>query len=197
AQSKVVHLVDHDLLSMTINTQMHNDALERLSISGQSKAGKPFQITLNPEGTSVAVTSEDTAFLTEALGLQSRLQGGTLKGTIAPLTQGRLSPQTKIHLEMNQVTLKRAPVFSRILSLASRSGPLELLTGQGMLMHAIVLDARLGKETFFIDNLEMKNASLGVFFTGQMGLNDDTIRGQGALVPAYAISRIVSSIPLV
>ncbi|MFM7630953.1 MAG: AsmA-like C-terminal domain-containing protein, partial [Alphaproteobacteria bacterium] len=197
AQSKVVHLVDHDLFGMMLDTQMHNDALERLSLSGQSKAGKPFQITLNPEGTSVAVTSEDTAFLTEALGLQSRLQGGTLKGTIAPLTQGRLTPNTKIHAEMNQVTLKRAPIFSRILSLASLSGPLELLTGQGMLMHTIILDARLGKETFFIDNLEMKNASLGVFFTGQMGLNDDTIRGQGALVPAYALSRIVSFIPLV
>ncbi|MFM7622126.1 MAG: hypothetical protein ACKO57_04050, partial [Alphaproteobacteria bacterium] len=64
AQSKVVHLVDHDLFGMMLDTQMHNDALERLSLSGQSKAGKPFQITLNPEGTSVAVTSEDTAFLT-------------------------------------------------------------------------------------------------------------------------------------
>ena len=197
AQSQMVHLVDHDLLNMALDTHMHNDALERLSLSGRSKTGKPFAITLNPEGTSVAVTSEDTAFLTEALGLQSRLQGGTLKGTIAPLNQGRLSPKTKIHLEMNQVTLKRAPIFSRILSLASLSGPLELLTGQGMLMHTIVLDARLGKETFFIDNLEMKNASLGVFFTGQMGLNDDSIGGKGALVPAYALSRIVSFIPLV
>ena len=42
----------------------------------------------------------------------------------------------------------------------------------------------------------MKNASLGVFFTGKMGLNDDIIVGKGALVPAYALSRIVSSIPL-
>ncbi len=196
AQSKVVHLADHDVLNVVLDTKMHNDAIERLSLSAQSGAKKPFKIALNPEGTSVDVNSEDTTFLTEALGLQSRLQGGTLKGTIAPLTQGRLTPQTKIHLEMNQVTLKRAPVFSRILSLASLSGPLELLTGQGMLMNAIVLDARLGTDTFFIDNFEMKNASLGVFFTGKMGLNDDIIVGKGALVPAYALSRIVSSIPL-
>jgi hypothetical protein len=97
---------------------------------------------------------------------------------------------------MRDAVLKRAPIFSRVLSLASLSGPLELLTGQGMLMNEINLDARLGKETFFIDNLEMKNASLGVFFTGQLGVNDETITGQGALVPAFALSRIVSSIPL-
>jgi hypothetical protein len=196
AQSKVVHLADHDVLNVVLDTKMRNDAIERLSLSAQSGAKKPFKIALNPEGTSVDVNSEDTTFLTEALGLQSRLEGGTLKATMAPLTKGRLTPQTKIHLEMNQVTLKRAPVFSRILSLASLSGPLELLTGQGMLMHKINMDARLGKETFFIDNLEMKNASLGVFFTGKMGLNDDSIVGKGALVPAYALSRIVSSIPL-
>ena len=196
AQSKVVHLADHDVLNVVLDTKMRNDAIERLSLSAQSGAKKPFKIALNPEGTSVDVNSEDTTFLTEALGLQSRLEGGTLKATMAPLTKGRLSPQTKIHLEMDQVTLKRAPVFSRILSLASLSGPLELLTGQGMLMHKINMDARLGKETFFIDNLEMKNASLGVFFTGKMGLNDDSIVGKGALVPAYALSRIVSSIPL-
>ena len=144
----------------------------------------------------MAVNSEDTTFLTEALGLQSRLEGGTLKASMEPLIRGRLTPETKLHLEMDQVTLKRAPILGRILSLASLSGPLEILTGQGMLMHNIRLDARLGKETLFIDNLEMKNASLGIFFTGKMGLNDDSIVGKGALVPAYALSRIVSFIPV-
>jgi hypothetical protein len=196
ADTKTLHLIEHDFAAVSVDLDMRNNTIQRLLASGKSKTGKPFQIILNPDRTAVSVRSEDTTFLTETLGLQSRLQGGTLTATIAPLSDGRLTPETKIRAEMRNAVLKRAPIFGRILSLASLSGPLELLTGQGMLMNEINLDARLGKETFFMDNLEMKNASLGVFFTGQLGVNDETITGKGALVPAFALSRIVSAIPL-
>ena len=185
------------LLSKVISDiDVTENGINRLVITGDIN-NKPFSFNINPAKDTVTLKSDDSGLLTAALNIDSDLQGGKLQAVISPLENGKPTEKTKIKIEITDSTLMRAPILARILSIASLSGPLELLTGRGMLMNSINVVARLKSSDIILDNIEMKNASLGLFFTGTTNINTNAINGKGAIVPAYALSKIVSSIPLV
>ena len=99
--------------------------------------------------------------------------------------------------EINDFRLVNQPALARLLSIATFTGLIDLLTGEGFLFQRFI-----GKFTKTSGRLDIPLAraygpSLGLTATGSLDQTLDTIDLKGTIVPAYGINSILGNIPLI
>jgi len=89
----------------------------------------------------------------------------------------------------------RAPLFARLLSVASLSGANALLTGQGIPFTVLKADVVYGSDSIAVSNLRAYGGALGINVDGKVDNRANTIDASGTLVPAYTINSVLGYIP--
>jgi uncharacterized protein YhdP len=163
--------------------------------------GPPGRFTLGvrPAGglESFSLTSNDVGALTRAMGWFANGQGGSLEMTGTGDFSG--SAHTfETQVEIADVTITKAPVLARILTLASLSGIRRTLLDEGMRFSRISAHVLGDPNTMDITDLVAVGDSMGIAANGSLDLADNTISCAGSLVPAYyGINPVIEKIPLV
>jgi hypothetical protein len=101
------------------------------------------------------------------------------------------------HIEGEDYSLVRAPVFARILSLPSLSGAGIMLAGSGIPFSTLRGDFAYSDNHLVLDNLLAYGGAIGVTSNGVADLGRDRLDLQGTIVPAYALNSIIGNIPLI
>ena len=105
----------------------------------------------------------------------------------------------KGHAKMRDFALVNTPVFAKILSLASLTGIVDMLRGEGLTFTHLNAPFTY---TFSTKNLETTEARMfgsvvGVTVSGSYNLVDEGLDAKGMIIPAYGLNTFIGNIPLV
>lgn len=89
-----------------------------------------------------------------------------------------------------------APLFAKLLSVASFSGIGGLLSGEGIPFTRLYGDFTLADGKLELRDMRAYGGAIGVTANGTVDLAGDALDLSGTLVPAYTINSILGSIPL-
>ena len=120
------------------------------------------------------------------------LKGGTLKVQKEYLSKNKSITEVKIE----NFYLREMPLLTKILSVASLTGALDILDGKGIFFKEALIKYELIDNELKILECYGTGPSLGFVIEGKVG-KDDFKSLNGSLAPANTINNIVREIPLV
>ncbi len=152
-----------------------------------------FALTSGAAGRTFSGSSEDGGSVVRAIGLFDDIVGGQLE------IAGVLDPEGTAHglAEISNFKLVDAPLVARLLSVASLTGVLDELRGEGISFKTLRVPFIYGGSTLAIEDGEMFGNSLGLTGQGRYDLALSSINFDGTLIPAYVINSALNSIPLI
>lgn len=140
------------------------------------------------------ITDDFGAFL-RLIDLSDNIRGGRfqLAGTVVDEGAHRVLQGT---IDGANYRLVDAPLFARLLSVASFSGIASLLRGQGIPFSRLSGDVTYRGASITVDNLRAYGGAIGVNASGSVDRAAQTIDVSGTLVPAYALNSVLGNIPV-
>jgi hypothetical protein len=201
------------------NLQIENDGLRirALTLTGDLVDGKagadkeakadaqtdvktptPFEIRLTPDGQvrRLAATSNDAGRMLKTFGIFDDMVGGrlTLAGEIDDKLEG--SP-FKGRLTVKDYRIVNTPVLAEILTAASLTGIVNVLSGEGIGFTDLDAPVALKDDTLTITDARAYGPDLGLTMKGTINIATNDANLEGTIVPAYAINSILGNIPVV
>jgi len=173
--------------------------LHKMSMVGNYGTSRDVRMKLNfePRGNEyiLDVDSNNAGSTLKVLRLYDNMKGGNLK-IEAKRDKYR---NFKGYAKIRDFSLVNMPVLAKVLSLASLTGILDTLTGEGL--RFTHLDAPF-TYTFSTKDLateaaRMHGSVLGISVKGSYNMVDEAIDAKGMLIPAYGLNTFIGNIPLV
>ncbi|MEQ9609747.1 MAG: AsmA-like C-terminal domain-containing protein [Kiloniellaceae bacterium] len=184
-------------------------AAEKLSpVSAAAGAAQPIaaeltrrylQLSFAPDasgsGQRLLAQSDDLGALLRATNITDTVVGGRIQVT------GRSAGPTPTHpiiakVEARDFVMVKAPAMAKLLTVASFTGVLDLLRGEGIPFQGMDGEFVLDDGVATTELMRIYGASLGFTAKGQIDFDRDAIDLQGVVVPAYSINNFLSKIPL-
>ena len=144
----------------------------------------------------ILITAENAGALLRALDITNDVVGGTLnlKGTFRDDEEDRpLSGD----LMINEFHVVNAPPLAKLLTIATLTGALELLSGQGLPFDQLHAPFVYQNEKISLNKARASGLSLGLTIDGVIELNDYEVDLSGTIIPAYIINSIVGHVPVI
>jgi hypothetical protein len=169
-----------------------------MTIDGEVAPSKMMSIRMSPDdnnGRTFSVSASDSGALLKEMDVTGNVIGGTLK------LDGRYDDSDphspfKGKLELRSFHLERAPLLAKVLSVASLTGILNALGGQGIDFSAFDANLTYVNGTAYTDDLLAHGSAIGFTGRGNVDLRGQTIDLQGTVVPAYSLNSVLGNIPL-
>ncbi|MCM1323881.1 MAG: DUF3971 domain-containing protein [Acetobacter sp.] len=173
--------------------------LHRLNLVGNYGSSREVKMKLDfePRGSDYLLTvdSNNAGSTLKVLRLYDNMRGGNLK-IEAKRDKYR---NIKGHAKMWDFALSDTPVVAKVLSLASLTGMVDMLTGEGLTFSHLTAPFTY---TFSTKNLATEGARmfgsvLGMSVSGRYNLVDEDVEAKGLIIPAYGLNKFIGNIPLV
>jgi hypothetical protein len=182
-----------------VKLHREGDYWEWIELDGVLSAGNPIMVRYVPtmEGThELAIEAANAGETLAAFNVTDSVIGGRL--TITGVSNDS-EPDRSIQGRVNitQFRLINAPGLARLLSIATLTGLVDALTGEGFLFTGFRADFEKSGGRIEINDARAHGPSVGVTADGWIDTEKDRIALKGTLVPAYAINSILSNIPLI
>ncbi len=191
------------LTNVSANMQQQNSKIEALNFIGYFTDGMPLAANLSRATNNerhLHVTADHGGEIFVGLGLTQEISDGKLKITAQffdnPILEDKKRISAKGHFRMQEFQLGEVPVFAQILSVASFTGLLDTLQGDGILFERGEFDFRLIDQKWEIMDGIFSGPSLGVTVYGAVDFGTDQISTGGVLVPSYTLNSLLGGIPI-
>ncbi len=175
--------------------------LQRIALRAELGQGHGFSANIFPDDSTpqqdlrLLVTAQDAGLFLRTLGLYRNIRGGELELAARLPRTGATTADGSIRI--SAFSLMRAPVLARLLSVASLTGPLNLLTGQGIAFDGLYAEWTLSEDDVLtLRKGLMAGMSLGLQAEGKIDLHHETLDLNGAIVPVYVLSSVIGYIPI-
>ena len=171
-----------------------HSGLAHISLTGMVSNGDVFQLNMSPDedGRSFSATSGNGGAVLRALGLGDDIVDGDLK--VAGYVQQ--SGAVNGTLNISSFRIVDAPLLARLLSVAALTGIVDELQGNGISFSELNVPFTFYDNVFTIRDGAMYGTSLGLTAQGDYNINQNTLEGEGTLIPAYAVNSAFGSIPI-
>jgi hypothetical protein len=173
---------------------------DKIYFNGALPSGTPIVFSYAPlaeDGTHrLKVETDDGGGAFKTLGIYDSIKGGKL--TITGVTSDAEPHRPmKGQMKMTAFRLLHTPFAVRFLSVATLTGLVDSLTGEGFLFAGA--SAKFAKTRGKVDVTDFRSAgpSIGLTSKGTIDMDANTIDLKGALVPAYALNSILGNIPII
>lgn len=188
---------DYELTDAVLNYRRSRTAIEGISLRGVRPDGDVrFTLQDADSNTRIArLTLPDVSnAVSSFLGIQS-VRGGNLEleATLPPLDLEAPILGTVLATDFK---FQNAPFLAQILSLASLTGFVDALSGEGLSFNELSLDFGLQNQVFTVRDGKLRGPSLGMTGEGEIDLSTRSVDFGGTLVPAYTANSILQDIPL-
>ncbi len=153
-------------------------------------------ITPQPGGRSLAISSGDAGAALRALGVADNLAGGrlVLAGAYDDTKPGAPLSGTATLTEFN---LRTAPAIGRLLQAMTLYGVLDVLRGPGLHFSRMVAPFGWHDQVLHLANARAFSSSLGITAQGDLDLRQRTADVTGTVVPAYFFNQLLGDLPVV
>lgn len=141
----------------------------------------------------LSVDSNNAGSTLKVLRLYDNMVGGTLK-----IEARRLADKKFIgHLAVRDFSIQNAPVVAKLLSVASFTGMLDLLKGDGLIFTHFNAPFEYQYKVLTLKQAKAEGNVVGITTNGTYDRAGDNIKMYGVIAPAYSINRFLGKIPLV
>tara|TARA_Y100000590_G_C15737109_1_gene1018959 strand:- start:1089 stop:4190 length:3102 start_codon:yes stop_codon:yes gene_type:complete len=200
AQVKEIRLGSSRVLNDAIGELFYDsEKINSLNAKGLINAQYPFKFTMSTSDSGereLTLVSKDAGGLAKTTGLFDDAEGGQLN-IKAKIDNADLSPQVEGRMYIENIRLINVPTLARILTLASLTGIINILNGEGVLIVRGDVPFKYDGNNLSINNARAFGPSLGINIDGQIDNLNNKISVTGTLVPAYTINSVLGQIPLV
>ena len=144
----------------------------------------------------LTVHADDVGGLLYSFNLNDTVKGGRLSISAAsdgPIPQNDLAGKIRVR----NFKLVETPLLANLLSVASFTGLLDTLTGNGIRFERMTGDFVLVDGTAKTKLLRVYGPGLGITARGDIDLDDAAVDLEGTIVPAYSVNQLLEKIPLV
>ena len=196
-----------DLMILSETRSLHSlegefnyaESLESLLASGSINGEAPINVELvtTPEGPRrLTIAGTNAGALARTTGLFDDAVGGVLFVS-ASLRESDIGPVIDGRMEITDLRVTRANSLARVLSLASLTGLLDVMTGEGL--HFVRADVPFRFHDGLLEVIDARafGPSLGITLDGEINGDTDEMSMFGTLVPAYTINSVLGEIPLI
>ena len=168
-----------------------------IQASGVLSDEAPVQISLRtePGSRSLAVSSSDAGAFVRSMGIFDNAIGGELD-LIATIDESLPSRPLTGQVEIDGFKVLNAPVLARILTIASLTGLVDLLNGEGISFVKFKAPFTIQDGRLAIKQARAFGPALGVTLEGELNRDQGQVDMQGTLVPAYTLNSVLGNIPL-
>lgn len=189
---------DQQLTNARALVQNKDGEFEHVFLQGTLASGGLLTVLLEPIGEKrrLLVQSDDAGSVARAFNVYDNALGGTL--VMEALLHDDLPGEPvsgEVVIEDYQVV--NAPTLAKLLGIASFTGILDALTGQGISFSTLRLPFSIQNDILTVDDARTSGASLGINASGTVNLSSDEANIAGTIVPAYSINSLVGNIPLI
>ena len=196
AQLGTVQLSQNGLMqNVAVSLYHSNDQLKRAAIKADLTNGEKFSFGISPSDDvrDFTMKSSDSGAMLRDFGLADGLVGGKF------LMAGSISDAGKMSstITIDNFKLNDAPLLARLLSIASLTGIVDELQGDGISFSKLRLPVLLDNNTLLISDGAMYGPSLGLTLEGEYNLKTNILDGGGTIVPAYAFNSALGSLPVI
>ena len=180
-------------LALTLETD--TDGLKELQLALGLPDGESMELqgARNEDGLELELTGTDARSVADAFGLGVGADGGKVR-IEAVRQDGRITGSVRV----GEFQMVDAPVFLHLLQTVTVLGLLEQIAGGGG-----VAFSRFDADFTLVDGvLDIRNGiaqglTLGVTVEGAIDTRNQVLHLRGALLPAYALSQLLSRVPLI
>ncbi|MBR6355767.1 MAG: hypothetical protein IKR92_02825, partial [Alphaproteobacteria bacterium] len=176
----------------------HGIGIDELNMVGNYGVDKSIKMNLSymPRGNNehyLSLESNNAGSTLKVLRLYENMVGGTLK------IEARRQKDKKFigHAIVRDFSIQDAPVVAQILSVASFTGMLDLLKGDGLTFTHFSAPFEYHYKTLTLKHAKAEGSVVGLTTTGTYNRATDDVRFYGVLVPAYSLNRFLGQIPVV
>ena len=155
-----------------------------------------FQVRTEDKTRLLFINSEDAGAVLRAIDITDDLIGGTLelKGVFRDNEPSR---PIVGHLTINDFHLVNAPILAKLLTIATLTGALELLGGQGLPFEHLQAPFTYRKNKIELIKARATGLSLGLTLNGEIDRLDSSADLRGTIIPAYVLNSFVGRVPLI
>jgi hypothetical protein len=186
--------------AQAVKSQLYSDGVHwqamsvDLAMPGKGKASLRFGQAGGDR--SFHFSSDDLGALARLLDISDNIEGGHLEANGLVEDNGR---RRVFHGKVDGADYRivRAPLFAKLLSVASFSGIGALLSGEGIPFSRIKGDFTLADGKLEVKELRAYGGAIGIRIDGVYDFADETLDLGGTLVPAYTINSFLGNIPLI
>jgi len=170
------------------------DGVRAVEFRSEIDESIPFEVSLhsNEDERSFEGHSPNGGRVLRALGVFGDIEGGNLQISGDLSESGIVSGIAK----MEDFKLVDAPIVARLLSVASLTGILDELRGEGISFDTLRVPFSYANSSLSIEDGGMFGSSLGLTGQGQYNFNTSMMNFDGTLIPAYTFNSALNSIPL-
>ena len=205
AEERYLEQVDLQMVRSTVGWEQVSmrglvpQALRRTSqFSGSSSDNSTLTMDFRPDGAGrydFSAETNDMGSVLNALNVLETVIGGELRIT-GKSDRTALDAPVRGQIEATGYELVNAPAMASMLTVASFTGILDLLKGEGIRFDRLTGDFSFWQNVLTTDLLRAYGPALGFTAKGDVDLRDDVIDLEGTAVPAYTINRVLGAIPV-
>jgi uncharacterized protein YhdP len=160
-----------------------------------NKTKLDFSITPNTEGSRLVVKAGDAGRLLRGFDLADNIHEGNLE-TSADITYKDKKASIEGKLALKDFYVKQAPVLAKLLSLASLSGVLNTLNGEGIYFDKAGAEYTKEGDKFILKKSKASGSAIGLTVEGEANTKTKEVLMRGHVVPVYSLNKILGSVPV-
>ncbi len=185
-----------ELSNFAVN--MKCDAVRCTYVDAFAKAGDiPIYLEITERGSGRILKSftPDAGAVLRNLNIFDDMQSG--KMSLVGIFRDELPTKPLIgKLTIYEHRVKNVPILAKLLTVATFTGILDALTGDGLMFQKLVVPFKLEQLRFTLKDAKTAGPSIGITANGSINLPENIMDIRGTVVPAYMFNTILSSIPL-
>jgi len=194
-----VYLGDDDSLSNVAVTLRHDGRYwDQIVFDASLPNQVPLSVRYQANGGKhqLSITSTDAGAVLRAFDIMDNVKGGTLTvtGEADDAAPGR--PLTG-KAEIADFRLVKASILARLLTMATLTGFVDVLTGEGFQFNRFESDFTKTEGRLDIKLARAHGPSVGLTGTGYVDFDRHNVDMKGTVVPAYALNGILNDIPII
>ena len=167
-------------------------------LEGVLPTGKNMRVVMDSNATKrrVRIMSDDAGAFARAFDIYDDIIGGKLF-IWAKLNDQKSPLKISGEINISNYRIINTPLLAQILNIASLTGILESLQGEGIAFSTLVVPFKKEENILAIDRARALGASLGIHANGSINLDNDVADIVGTIAPAYVINSFISNIPII
>jgi uncharacterized protein YhdP len=157
-----------------------------------------LQVTFAPDGQGrydVAIDSNDMGSVLAVFDIFDTVVGGSLQVRGKSDTPALEGPM-QVDIEAEDYKLVDAPALAQLLTVASLTGIVDLLSGDGISFQRLTGRFVYDQGTLTTDLARAYGPAIGLTAKGSISHRSDQVDLEGTVVPAYTINRVLGAIPV-
>jgi hypothetical protein len=176
---------------------IEKDGRKSLRMISQLSSGDSVNVDFRtgPENEYIRIRTVNAGQLIKEWRLSDAFRGGRLD-IIVKRTKANARSGWRGVAEMREFSMVDAPILARLLSLASLTGILNTMAGEGVAFRRLYAPFEWVKDKITFNNVRAVGSELGITGKGTYSFGRDFMDLRGTIVPAYTINSVLGNIPL-